>query len=75
MVTNQTVKMSLDASWVHGKNKCNNANVYSLCWTFLGCLYPLHKSEGLGTETLGLALLLSPDPGGTVGLSLTPECG
>ena len=33
------------------------------------------RSGGLGTETLGLALLLSPDPGDIKGLSLSTECG
>ena len=33
------------------------------------------RSGGLGTETLGLALLLTPDPGDIMSLSLSRECG
>ena len=37
----------------------------------------LHEVRGLGTETLGMAFLLSPDPVGTMGLSssLMTDCG
>ena len=33
------------------------------------------RSRGLEAETLGLALLLSPDPWGILGLTLIMECG
>ena len=33
------------------------------------------RPGGLETETLGLALLLTPDPGDIMGLSLSTECG
>ena len=43
--------------------------VYSL-WIFSVLVSFCTKSGGLGADTLGLALLLSPDPGGFMGLSL-----
>ena len=38
------------------------------------CIH-LHMVGRLGTESLGLALLLLPDPGGTMGLSVNRRCG
>ena len=61
-----------------GKNHCNNISVFPVSLTLLNLLRLLVSfctgSGGLRTETLGLALLLSSDPEGTKGLSITRGC-